>query len=899
MSYDVIVRHYRTHEIISKEDGDELRAETLKHWRECCQNILQREPGCNAYLKLFKYKLNAFFSYYIESPLPVSPFSPEFRDDPAVLIGGYARKRLRQLIHSKFQSRYIRLDSMRKLGPAQENLASFLTGVLYIKKALPRPRDEDVKKEVQKTIDGLFGLAPTPCNHLSSICPCQKCCRYFRDPENGWDELFPDDKFDWQNGHVSMCQDSLEFQLKRTVFELFKGKTFGPDEAFTPIFPSTKANVEYRRKDGGGVAALFAECKDDLKRMRKKNKPFCTVKREPKLNSDGTFEFVEAKAIGVDRERFNEGWTTVSQHIFSSAIGESTEVEPVGLPEPLKVRIITKEPPLLTMCLKPLQKWMWDRLAQFPQFRLLKEPEVTEEMLSEMFDNVGQGMKFLSGDYSAATNNIRSLVSNVIVDHIVDLCFFPDDAALRESFRILFRRALTGHTYQGRLQQNGQLMGSIVSFPILCIANFALCRYVMELDRLMMRDEGKLPGVSAEQCKLPLRRHNRVLNRELAMLINGDDCLFPLSPRGYKIWANVGEVFGLPPSPGKVYHHVAYVNINSTSFYYTGGVNARDPSVYEAPDVYFSGGDCGVDSLDFSYGRSSFERRELLFRHIGYINWGLVTGMKRSGGAKNKESSLNSSSGPRRKTSKLGEGYSAPALLLGQDRCNEHTRDKTLSERSWEIYHKTPRQYIAKVASYFITPLLNADWGSTPLFLPEKYGGLGICPHLKEDGISRYDRALCLYVKRHRIRFKPLSEVGEWKVRSLSLSGSVFGMGKEFEETLVSREKNYAIGVGLSPRTSSRAKDSSGFLCNLSLVFALLPQIFSSVHLDVLQNFAHNRRIWQRVRKLAKDFRGRSCTFDPWADDTETELVPNIVESRSHFRPYLADIDILPVLFGQ
>jgi len=260
---------------------------------------------------------------------------------------------------------------------------------------------------------------------------------------------------------------------------------------------------------------------------------------------------------------------------------------------------------------------------------------------------------------------------------------------------------------------------------------------------------------------------------------------------------------------------------------------------------------------------------------------------------------LNSSSGPRRKTSKLGEGYSAPALLLGQDRCNEHTRDKTLSERSWEIYHKTPRQYIAKVASYFITPLLNADWGSTPLFLPEKYGGLGICPHLKEDGISKYDRALCLYVKRHRIRFKPLSEVGEWKVRSLSLSGSVFGMGKEFEETLVSREKNYAIGVGLLPRTSSRAKDSSGFLCNLSLVFALLPQIFSSVHLDVLQNFAHNRRIWQRVRKLAKDFRGRSCTFDPWADDTETELVPNIVESRSHFRPYLADIDILPVLFGQ
>jgi hypothetical protein len=106
-----------------------------------------------------------------------------------------------------------------------------------------------------------------------------------------------------------------------------------------------------------------------------------------------------------------------------------------------------------------------------------------------------------------------------------------------------FRMALTGHTIDGVKQEWGQLMGSIVSFVILCIVNVSVIRFSYEL------------------CV-----GQRTNLRALPATVNGDDGLVRAPESFLGIWEDVARVAGLIPSLGKVYTHPTYANINSTSF---------------------------------------------------------------------------------------------------------------------------------------------------------------------------------------------------------------------------------------------------------------------------------------------------------------------------------------------
>jgi hypothetical protein len=89
----------------------------------------------------------------------------------------------------------------------------------------------------------------------------------------------------------------------------------------------------------------------------------------------------------------------------------------------------------------------------------------------------------------------------------------------------------------------GQLMGSPVSFPILCIVNYAVTRHVME------RAYGKTITLLDEALK-----------------VNGDDVLFTLPPADYQLWCSNVSAAGLSPSIGKNYVSRRYAVINSTIF---------------------------------------------------------------------------------------------------------------------------------------------------------------------------------------------------------------------------------------------------------------------------------------------------------------------------------------------
>jgi len=93
------------------------------------------------------------------------------------------------------------------------------------------------------------------------------------------------------------------------------------------------------------------------------------------------------------------------------------------------------------------------------------------------------------------------------------------------------------------LQRNGQLMGSVLSFPVLCLANLGLYLTVRR------------------------RTHQWAPYRNLlgSVLVNGDDMLYIGSRAEWDTHIQLGSRIGLAMSVGKAYYHSSYANVNSTS----------------------------------------------------------------------------------------------------------------------------------------------------------------------------------------------------------------------------------------------------------------------------------------------------------------------------------------------
>jgi hypothetical protein len=94
--------------------------------------------------------------------------------------------------------------------------------------------------------------------------------------------------------------------------------------------------------------------------------------------------------------------------------------------------------------------------------------------------------------------------------------------------------------------KSGQLMGSILSFPILCLANLGV--YLLNTQEI----------------------HKNWTDQERldAVLINGDDMLYASPVDLWPSHIKIGNAVGLKMSVGKAYHHSEYLNVNSTSVHY-------------------------------------------------------------------------------------------------------------------------------------------------------------------------------------------------------------------------------------------------------------------------------------------------------------------------------------------
>jgi hypothetical protein len=258
------------------------------------------------------------------------------------------------------------------------------------------------------------------------------------------------------------------------------------------------------------------------------------------------------------------GWPLASYERFLSLAarhsrGRNLKAEVALCLEPLKCRVITKGEALPYFVAQTFQRQMWKVLQEVPAFKLTSTPvdasmlyglELQTSVLNLGFD------KWVSGDYSAATDGLSLEVNQSCLTAMLDtLQATPEE-------KEVCRKVLGCHEVSypekhvksagGSLDpftmQNGQLMGSVLSFPVLCAVN-----------------------LTAYWCALEEYTGRSFTKEELPCLVNGDDILFKSNDEFYTVWKKWIARAGFTLSLGKNYISPHFLTVNSESWLHRGG----------------------------------------------------------------------------------------------------------------------------------------------------------------------------------------------------------------------------------------------------------------------------------------------------------------------------------------
>jgi hypothetical protein len=319
------------------------------------------------------------------------------------------------------------------------------------------------------------------------------------------DETFIQQSMD---DHVAAMQTTPEVEIDDRICEAIRltvRETFHRHRGRLPQpVPSSSASLNTTRKAGGAARELMELQPENLY-------AFST----PLECSPGRVEWISMRSFECEA-RLPE---------------EPVECRVCPVLEPAKVRWITAndaEP-----CYKAL---VWNRLV-YKQMPRHKTFSLTGRPLDSQNDLDGFTGRYLhSLDYKGATDTLDPWYSEFCLEEINKrLGLGPEWTNLKF---ILTRQRL--RYPDGRVvdQANGQLMGSPVSFPILCVINAAINRLYLD------------PALKTPLWKLPL-------------LVNGDDGLFSTDREPNGDWERLVAQVGFKPSLGKNYVHEELCCINS------------------------------------------------------------------------------------------------------------------------------------------------------------------------------------------------------------------------------------------------------------------------------------------------------------------------------------------------
>lgn len=273
-----------------------------------------------------------------------------------------------------------------------------------------------------------------------------------------------------------------------------------------------------------------------------------------------TFEMVPRFEYEVGNDQ-HDRW---SEYVVESTVPDGALPAMIqAVLEPLKVRVISKGPALDYYRVKSLQKATHTIMRELPAFHLIgrKLKSSDLERLRDLALEDSQGdssdLRWLSVDYSAATDGSSSNLGLAIQRYIIrDLPQCDIDAAMRvlghhDLYYPKCAKGADGSWRGGKeqrkgtkpvgRQRNGQLMGSPLSFPILCLMNLLV----------FCLANPKLDSESAIE----------------RVLVNGDDMLYIGTQETWVKHKEISSSVGLKMSPGKAYIHGVYANANSTSFH--------------------------------------------------------------------------------------------------------------------------------------------------------------------------------------------------------------------------------------------------------------------------------------------------------------------------------------------
>jgi len=309
----------------------------------------------------------------------------------------------------------------------------------------------------------------------------------------------------------------------------------------------------------------------------------------------------QARFKYVEHKQVVEMLTPFRGH-FDDLVDIEKYFEPIPLPqtgviplsEPLKVRVITKGEAVPAYLAKSLQKSMKSYINRFPSLVLTTRPlDPTDfrrvwALESSIEEKYGVKLDFtdhVSGDYKAATDKLDIRLTKLLFEAVMNALNVPElDKEVYRSVlyeqRLVYPKRyskfLKSHpdiahldkTPDGEFftvdQANGQLMGSILSFPILCLANLAC--YKLALDEYLNLGRAGKPI------------HVNVF--DLPALVNGDDIYFRSNPVFYKIWLKYIDIAGFKLSVGKNYVHPIVFTINSQCFSYIRGSDLLRETTY-------------------------------------------------------------------------------------------------------------------------------------------------------------------------------------------------------------------------------------------------------------------------------------------------------------------------------
>lgn len=178
--------------------------------------------------------------------------------------------------------------------------------------------------------------------------------------------------------------------------------------------------------------------------------------------------------------------------------------------------------------LKPLHDALYDHMST--QEWLLRG-DATARNFSSF--GLAKGEVFVSGDYESATDNLSIEVTECVLRVLSETTSSVPksvwELALARTRSFLYTGEVCG------VQRRGQLMGTFLSFPLLCLINYLTFRWLVP------------------RKGVPVR-------------VNGDDIVFRCTPGEAETWARGVEGAGLVLSKGKTLVNEAVFTLNSTLF---------------------------------------------------------------------------------------------------------------------------------------------------------------------------------------------------------------------------------------------------------------------------------------------------------------------------------------------